>query len=107
MKTTTDASEYAFGRAVINYGYARQGAMYVEGASKATGIKHDAFAFIVVEKTPPYFVAVYVLSPEFLAWGWSQVHRLLRLEKECRDKNKWPNYLDAGASDLMLPRYLG
>lgn len=106
LKTTEDASEYAFGRSVQNYGYARQGAFYTEGISKATGEKHDAFAFIAVEKKAPYRCEVYVLAPEYLSWGWTQVHRLLRTEKECRDKNRWPHYQVAGASDLLLPSYL-
>lgn len=106
LKTTEDASEYAFARSVQNYGYARQGAFYTEGVSKATGEKHDAFAFIAVEKKAPYRCEVYVLAPEYLSWGWTQVHRLLRTEKECRDKNHWPNYQVAGAQDLLLPGYL-
>ena len=106
LKTTDNAGEYEFGQSIKYYGYARQGAFYTEGVSKATGNKHDAFAFIAVEKKAPYRCEVYVLSPEYMAWGWTQVHRLLRTEKECREKGKWVNYQNAGAADVLLPGYL-
>lgn len=106
LKSTGDASEYAFGKSVLNYGYARQAAFYTEGVSKVTGQKFDAFCFIAVESEPPYRTEVYVLDAEYLSWGWTQVHRLLRLEKECRDNGSWPNYQVRGAQDLFKPVYL-
>lgn len=106
LKTTRDAAEYAFGKSVLNYGYARQAAFYTEGISKATGQKFDAFCFIAVESQPPYRCEVYVLAAEYLSWGWTQVHRLLRLETECRVNNLWPNFVNAGAQDLLKPAYL-
>lgn len=104
LKTTQDAS--AFGRAVMSYGYARQAAFYTEAVNKITGQKYDAFAFIVVEKEPPYRVEVYVLDAEYMNWGFNENHRLLRLEKDCREKNFYPHYQNAGAQDLFKPIYL-
>ncbi len=104
LKTIQDIN--SFGKAVMGYGYARQAAFYTEGVKKITGENYDAFAFIVVEKEIPYRTEVYVLGSDYMEWGYNENHRLLRLEKECRDKNFWPHYQNAGAEDLFKPVYL-
>lgn len=106
LKTTNDASEKAFTHAVINYGYARQAAFYMDGITKATGMTFDAFVFIVVEKEPPYRVEVYELDMEFIGWGYEKYKELLRLEKQCRQNGRYPHYQNAGASVIYKPNYL-
>ena len=106
LKTTTDASEHAFLRSVVGYGYAKQAAMSMEGIAKATGIEYDHFAFIAVEKEPPFRTEVYTLDIDFLGYGFDQFHRLLKLEKQCRDSGIYNNFQNAGASELFLPAYL-
>jgi len=106
LKSTRDASEHAFLRSITSYGYARQNAFYSDGINAISGQVIDAFAFIAVEVDPPHRVEVYTLSPEFVEYGRTEYMRLLRIEKECR-KSGYPNYQNAGAVELYLPKYLG
>lgn len=108
LKSTADASEYAFQRDCVRYGYAREAAIYTEGYSITAGITIEEliFAFIAVEKKPPYRTEVYVLEDSFIAWGRSEFHRLLNIEKECRANNHWPNYKCKGAATLTRPSYV-
>lgn len=108
LKSTNDAGEYSFRGDCVKYGYAREGGMYLEGYARATGAKYSdlIFSLIAVEKKPPYRVEVYTLETDFVDWGYGEFHRLLQLEKECRESNHWPHYKNAGAQELMKPAYL-
>jgi hypothetical protein len=108
LKTTSNASSYSFKTDCIKYGYARECGMYMEGFSRAKNAKFQdlVFAFIAVEKEPPYRVEVYTLDIDFVQYGWLEFHRLLQLEKECREKNFWPHYINAGAEELTKPPYV-
>jgi exodeoxyribonuclease VIII len=50
--------------------------------------------FLVVEKKPPYAVAVYVLDPESIALGRAEYRRDLQLYAECKRTGVWPGYGD-------------
>ena len=94
LKTSKDASARAFIRSIMDYGYHRQGAFYMDGS---LGKK---FSFIVVESQPPHGVQVYDLSEEFLELGRASYQGALKHIKICRDKygsefdetTVWPAY---------------
>ena len=108
LKCAKNASKNAFQSDCIKYGYAREGAMYLEGYGKLTGALYQdlIFVLIAVEKEPPYRTEVYTLEVDFLQFGWGEVHRLLQIEKKCRDANFWPHYQNAGAETLFKPAYV-
>jgi hypothetical protein len=108
LKTTSNASSYSFKTDCIKYGYARECGMYMEGFARVKNALFQdlVFAFIAVEKEPPYRVEVYTLDIDFVQYGWLEFHRLLQLEKECREKNFWPHYVNAGAEELTKPPYV-
>lgn len=106
VKTVQKASRVGFQSAVVRYGYARQAGMYTIGYNTVTNGKVDQFAFITVEKTDPWRVEVYTLASAFIDWGKSEYHRLMQVEKECREANYWPHYQNAGADTIDLPKYL-
>jgi exodeoxyribonuclease VIII len=106
LKTTSDAGEYAFSRSVVNYGYARQAALYLDGYNAAAGADVDAFVFVTVEKTAPYRVATYLLDDDFIRWGRDEYRRLLQVEQQCREEKYYPNYLSADLLTLYKPNYL-
>lgn len=91
VKTTTDASRRSFERSIFNYGYHRQGAMYVDGM-RALGEDVDHFTIIAFEKAPPFEVAVYRLEDDILELGRKENQKLLRLYAHCVEKNDWPGY---------------
>jgi len=68
LKTTADASEYAFLKSVLRYRYHVQAALYLAGVEAVEG-KVDDFVIVAVEKEEPYAVAIYRLDEFFLADG--------------------------------------
>ena len=101
LKTTDDASPYAFGRSAAKYRYDVQAALYTD-ILEANGQTVEGFVFIAVEKTPPYAVAVYVIEDEDIAKGREKYLENLKVWRECKQKNEWPGF---GMGKLMLPNY--
>lgn len=106
LKTTGDAGERGFTHSVVNYGYARQSAFYLDGYNAATGADADAFIFIAVEKIPPYRVETYLLDPEFIRFGRYDYQRLLNIELQCREQGAYPNRQTDELITLYCPKYL-
>jgi exodeoxyribonuclease VIII len=98
IKTTEDASPHGFGRSAYNYRYHVQGGFYVDGWAYGTGEMPEGFAFIAVEKEPPYNVAVYYMTEDAFSLGRSSYLRNLETYMKCLQNNKWPGY-----SNLMEP----
>ncbi|ADE87957.1 exonuclease VIII [Escherichia phage vB_EcoM_ECO1230-10] len=60
------------------------------------------FAFIAVEKKPPYAVGVYVLDSEGVEIGRAQYQHDLRVYAECVRSGEWPGYGDK-VQTISLP----
>lgn len=76
LKSAADASEEAFTRDAYKYGYHLQTAIYLEGFRRKL-FRFPKFVFVVVEKEPPYGVAVYdKLSDAFLKLGQQELATL-------------------------------
>ena len=93
VKTTRDASPAAFARQAANLGYFRKAQWYRRGAA-ALGLEMTASAFIAVENTAPYGVAVYLLREEDLADADAEITRLLNYFAMCATEDRWPGYGD-------------
>jgi hypothetical protein len=91
IKTTRDASKHAFMRSIWDYGYHRQGALYVEGCN-AVGMDARSFTIIAVEKERPYGIMVYPLSEAYLDGGATLLRPLLARYAECVTTGEWPGY---------------
>ena len=76
LKTTADASYRSFQNSAYKFGYFLQAAM-IDYAFLSQGMKMEKFIFIVVEKEPPYAVAVYVLDEEAIVYGVKQCNSLI------------------------------
>jgi len=94
IKTAEDARPYAFTRAAYDYGYHIQAAHYFNGCTSILDMPVGEFAFIVVEKKPPYAVVVYVANQDFMNVGQSQCSQLISLYAKCSAEDKWPAYTD-------------
>lgn len=87
IKTTQDHSERAFKGSCMKYGYDRQAAFYLDGFNA------DEFWFIVIEKTDPFDVGIYMCGEEFIGYGRDKYKDLLntydyyfiKQEKEIKD----------------------
>lgn len=62
------------------------------------------FAFIAVEKKPPYAVGVYVLDSEGVEIGRAQYQHDLRVYAECVRTGEWPGYGDK-IQTISLPAW--
>ena len=92
-KTTENAAPSEFQRSCAKYGYDIQAGFYCLGMELLTGVIHK-FVFIAQEKKPPYEVAVYEASIDFIDTGRTKAISLLQLLAECRATGIYPGYPD-------------
>ena len=102
LKTTTDGGREAFSRSAANFGYHMQEAFYTDvwraaGLFQQTANKRfvglaDAFIFVVIEKTAPFLVSCYELTPSAVDEGREQYKRALRTYADCARDDVWPGY---------------
>jgi hypothetical protein len=90
IKSTRDSGSQRFASAIYNYGYCRQGAMYLRGLA-SHGMLYEAFVIIAVKKTAPYKIGVYKISDKALESGDQEITDLLLLYDECERSGKWPD----------------
>jgi hypothetical protein len=76
LKSASDPSPVAFSKAVVNYGYARQAAMYYH-ICKLLKRPVAHIYHIVTGSTPPYETVTYELEPNALSLGAQQIRRQL------------------------------
>lgn len=104
LKTTEDASMDGFTRSVAKYNYAMQAAFYSDGIEAATFKPVQGFAFIAVEKTPPYAVQCFQLDFQSMEAGRVLYGNLLLDLADCKIANKFPAYSDK-IETLSLPNW--
>lgn len=105
-KTALSAYPEDFRRAADQYGYAQQGAWYLDGV-RALDLADDdaAFVFIVQEKEPPYLVSVIELDAISLRIGAQRNRQALSIYQWCTETGEWPGYGDDVAL-VSLPNYV-
>lgn len=109
LKTTDDVSEEGFGKTIQYRRYDVQAAWYLDILQALYG--SDAprgFAFIAVQKTRPFDVAVHYLEPHHIQRGRELYQSDLRRLIECERTGIWPG-VDGGhviAAKLPRDRYL-
>jgi hypothetical protein len=99
VKTAASAHPDAFSRSVAHYGYHQQAAWYLDGVAAVTGERRPRFYFIVVEKTPPFLVAVHQLDAEAIEWGRILNRQARGMYAWCVEQGSWPSY----TADLTGP----
>ena len=93
LKTTFDASKQAFQNTIAKYRYNVQAAYYLDGCKKLGVVSDDAtFLFVVVERKPPYGVAVYALPNDDLERGRFQYQKDLGRYAHCEKTGHWFGY---------------
>lgn len=104
LKSTQDASPDGFGRSAFKFRYHVQGRFYYDGHLYSTGKPPRGFAFIAVEKEPPYAVAVYYADEKVLQLGLDEYVPDLQKYVECKNSNQWPAY-EQVIKPLTLPAW--
>lgn len=94
LKTTTDANPDTIWRAMLNYGYHVQEAIYTDVWQDAGGGAVDAFVFFFVEKSKPHLIQPYELPPSFVEEGRAIASLAMKRYAECLKRDEWPAYGD-------------
>ena len=107
LKSTNDASNDAFVRDAVRYGYDFQAAMYLEGVKAVMGVEHG-FVFIAVEKVEPYAINIFQCDKLFIQHGYDAFRELLGIYHDCQQTGNWFGYLGRynAVNTLSLPSYL-
>jgi exodeoxyribonuclease VIII len=105
LKTTRCAKPEAFEKLALEHRYHVQAAFYMEAYRRVTGNEPVGFAFVAVEKEPPYCACVYVSQPDFVQLGRVEYLKNLNTYAECRNNDEWPGYPDISLVPLSLPAW--
>ena len=94
VKSTAEggAAPDTFQRTAFAMRYHVQAAFYSDGLSLLEEADAEAFMFIVVERTPPFAVAVYTLDRDFMRLGREAYRKDLERYAACVAANDWPAY---------------
>jgi exodeoxyribonuclease VIII len=103
LKTSDDASPVAFPRTCAKYGYHGQAAYYLDGLA-SVGAYSSKFIFVVVEKSAPYPVSVFLCDEPMIDAGRQKYQECLRLHAECSAADNWPGYSEE-VQPLSLPSW--
>ena len=91
VKTCEDARPAQVERDLVKWGYHLSAAHYLAGL-RALGLPADNFAWIFVEKKPPYAIGLYMASPALLDQAGREWADLMARFARCRAANDWPGY---------------
>jgi exodeoxyribonuclease VIII len=102
VKTTKDAKN--FSKSIIEYGYHRQAAYYLDGLTAVTGEVYDEFVWICVEVEAPYLCALYKADKTMLEIGRQEYQSDLLQFAESKAKNEWLG-LPTTVETISLPSW--
>ena len=104
LKTSCDASPKAFAKASADYLYHLQNALYLDLFSRVSGKHIQAFLFAVVEKEPPYAVALYQLDADAVEKGRDLYRKAILAYNDSLERNYWVGY-SPRIETLQLPAW--
>lgn len=104
LKSTTDASPWAWQKRVADYGFHLQESMYTHGWQQAGGCPIDAFVFLTIEQEAPFAHAIYELEPVAANEGWLIYEKAMETYAACKDNDNWPSYGE-GVISLNIPKF--
>lgn len=106
-KTCSDASNDAFMRDAIKYGYHVQAAMYSDGVERNIGVK-PTFVFIAQEKAEPYAINIFQADEAFVQYGEDVFRELIGIYHYCKQSDLWYGYLGRQQiiNNLQLPAWM-
>lgn len=108
FKTHGDpATLRSFERSILNFNYASQAAMYLEGLNVLMPADElRPYVWIVAETDAPHLVRLFTPTPDLLEWGHQRWHGWMRQYAECEKSGSWPGW-DPGIEEANLPAWAG
>ncbi len=104
IKTTQDASEDAFKRAIGKWGYHRQDAFYKEAVRQKYG-RDFRFLFAVVATNQTMETACYELRPKSVSRARTELNALINDYERRKIDNNWNAVYSRGIVPMELPNY--
>lgn len=105
----THADPRGFSRAIDNFGYYQSAAFYADGIKAVYGHYPTNWVHVVVEKEPPYSVAIYELPGEDIERGRWLNRRAINTFAKCLESGVWPGFgdpkPDGSVIQVGLPHY--
>ena len=102
FKTAVSAARAEFEKSVGRFRYHVQDPFYCD-VLQSCGIDVKEFYFIVVEKTPPYHVAVYWINRNDVSAGREAYKKNLRQYKWCLEHDDWFGYNHDEITEINVP----
>jgi exodeoxyribonuclease VIII len=106
IKSTEDASPDGFGRSCVKFRYPVQTAWYQHVLRSAYGECPQHWAFVAVEKEPPFAVGVYFPTPEQIDFAAHAARRDFLRIVEHRRAGVWPDFTPVEPLPLSLPNWV-
>ena len=106
LKTTQDASKMGFGRSAQKLRYYLQPPWYFDILRQLYGETPKDWAFVAVEKEPPYACGLYFMPEHEWQPCYDAARRDLLLIAECMNTGQWPDYAGMapdGGEPLTMP----
>jgi hypothetical protein len=91
LKTAACADAQEFEKSIGKFRYHVQAAYYLD-ICNLLGIEKRDFVFVVVEKEPPFAVAVYSLDEDAIRLGRMEYQRDLNMVRDCMESDEWPAF---------------
>lgn len=104
LKTAHSADAMEFERSIGKYRYHVQAAYYIDLCNLLDMDKSE-FVYVVVEKEPPYAVAVYSLDQDAIRLGRLEYQRDLAAVRKCMESGEWPAF-PSEMRVVGLPEYI-
>lgn len=104
LKTADDAAPRAMERAILDRGYAMQGALTGMALKAVCGIEMAAFVLVAVEKVPPYAVSIIEVDGVWLDYARRQIRRGIDTFAKCLKTGEWPAF--EGEAKAYIPEWL-
>lgn len=104
VKSTEDASPDGFGKSAANFRYPVQVCWYQDVLDAAFGEHPQHWAFLAVEKKPPYAIGIYFPDATDVARARVAARRDFMRIIEHKRSGQWPDYADV-ARPLALPTW--
>lgn len=95
LKTTTDASQVALGRSIINFGYLQQMALAITCLEAVGPSKVNEAVLLFVETSYPYAFNIKPLDNGDIYTAMRQNRRAIDIFAECLKSGDWPTYQDS------------
>ena len=92
IKTTEDASPRGFKSSAFTYRYNLQAHFYLTCYNLLFRERLHGFRFIVVEKSPPYAVAIYELGATMMSYACEDFEKACKLYATCKATQTFPGY---------------